>query len=152
MRATPALIAVRDTTGGRPLATTAERAPLEATRLLGAAAIFVAGGVHLYLYAANDFRAIPTIGTLFLLNAIIAGLIGLGLLASRSLLGALLGIGFAVTSLLAFVISAEHGLFGWKDTVWTGTWQEAALASEAAAALLLTAYVVLGLRRAYATR
>jgi hypothetical protein len=39
---------------------------------LGAIAILVIGAVHLELWLWHGYRSIPTIGTLFLLNAIVA--------------------------------------------------------------------------------
>src|SRR5947209_11583148 len=49
-------------------------------RVLGALALLAVGGVHLQQYAGADFKTVPTIGTLFLLNAIASGLVGLALL------------------------------------------------------------------------
>lgn len=112
---------------------------MSTSRFLGALAVVATGAVHLYLYAADDFRAIPTIGTLFLLNAVAGFVLGAALLVIRSPLAPVAGIGFALATLVAFVISAVHGLFGWQDVEWTGTWQLAAGLSEVAAVALLGA-------------
>jgi hypothetical protein len=108
------------------------------TRVIAALAVWAAGAVHLYLWDAQDYRAIPTIGTLFLLNGIAAGLIGLALLATANPLVLLAGIGYAATTLIAFAISATSGLFGWTET-WAGSAQEAAGAAELVALGLLLA-------------
>src|SRR5436309_225594 len=94
-------------------------------RVLGALALLSVGAVHLqqYLYL---YSAIPTIGTLFVLNFVGATAIGLGLLAPvERLLGSL---GGAVVSLLAlggivqaatafvFLLIAERTpLFGFQE-------------------------------------
>ncbi len=120
-----------------------------ATRIVAALAIWAAGAVHLYLWDAQDYRSIPTIGTLFLLNGITAGVIGLSLLATANPLVLLAGIGYAATTLIAFVISATSGLFGWQE-VWSGAAQEAAGVAELVALgllLLVTASKVKASRR-----
>ena len=55
---------------------------LRAMRLFGALAILAVGAVHLQQYIGADYRAIPTIGTLFLLNAIVSAVVGIGLLVT----------------------------------------------------------------------
>jgi len=98
---------------------------VSASRIVAALAISAAGAVHLYLWDAQDYRSIPTIGTLFPLNGIAAGLIGLSLIASGNPLVLLAGIRYEAATLIALVISATSGLFGWME-VWTGSAQEAA--------------------------
>lgn len=96
-----------------------------AARLLGALALLAVGAVHLQQYEYL-YSAIPTIGTLFLLNFAGATLIGLGLLAPlERLLGrlggaavALLALGGAVQAATAFVfllISERTPLFGFME-------------------------------------
>src|SRR6476661_4335657 len=53
---------------------------MRAARLLGALSILGVGAVHLQQYSGNGYSTVPTIGTLFLLNAISAGVVGFGLL------------------------------------------------------------------------
>ena len=79
---------------------------------------------NLWLYAHDDYRSIHVIGPLFLLNGIAAALIAGGLLLRGALSLALAGIGYALATLIAFVISATSGLFGWQK-VWSGTAQAA---------------------------
>jgi hypothetical protein len=88
------------------------------------------------LYAHDGYSSIHVIGPLFLMNGIAAALIRAALLISGALLLALAGIGYAVATLVAFVVSATNGLFGWQE-VWSGTPQAVAGFSELAAVLLL---------------
>ncbi|HEU5477942.1 MAG TPA: hypothetical protein VFU64_08995 [Gaiellaceae bacterium] len=96
-----------------------------AARFLGAVSLLAVGAVHLQQYEFL-YSAIPTIGTLFLLNFAGATLIGLGLLAPlERLLGrlgnaavALLALGGAVQAATAFVfllISERTPLFGFME-------------------------------------
>ena len=92
---------------------------------LAATACYVAGGlllvwsayVHFHLWGETDgYRSIPTIGPLFLLQSIAGLVIGLGVIAVRRVWAAVIGVGFALSTLAGFVISVAHGLFGFKDS------------------------------------
>jgi hypothetical protein len=111
----------------------------------GAAALLIAaaGAIHLYLWF-DYFHRVHVIGALFLLNAAAGLALGAALLASRKTLVLLLAGGYAVGTLVAFVISTRWGLFGYRETFW-GSWQEAAGGLELAAALLV-ALLVAGFR------
>ena len=104
--------------------------------LLAAIAILVTGAVHLELWLWHGYRGIPTVGTLFLLNAISAAVIAVGLIWRGGRLIELAGLGYAATTLAAFFISVYHGLFGFIDTL-HGTPQAVAGFAEAAAIVLL---------------
>lgn len=106
------------------------------TRTVAALAILAAGAVHLYLYSAQDYRNIHVIGPLFLLNGIAAAAIGLALLATANALALLAGVGYAATTLIAFLVSVTSGLFGWTET-WSGTPQAVAGFTEIGALVLL---------------
>ena len=54
---------------------------LAISRLVGALALLATGGIHLEQYIVDDYRAIPTIGLLFLLNFIGGTVLGLYFLA-----------------------------------------------------------------------
>src|SRR5205814_1441212 len=92
----------------------------------------------LYLYAADGYHSIHVIGPLFLVNAIVAAAIGIALLVSGASLVLLAGIAYSAATLVAFVISATSGLFGWKE-VWSGTAQAVAGFTELGALILLLA-------------
>jgi hypothetical protein len=124
---------------------------LGVTRVAGALALLVAGGIHLEQYTAGHFSVVPTIGELFLVNFISATLLGLWLLAPvprahrRTLLladcvVAAAGLGVAGGALIALLISETQPLFGFMEN---GYRLEAviALASEAATIVLLGAFL-----------
>jgi hypothetical protein len=133
---------------------------LHAARLFGALSILAVGGVHLQQYAGADYSVIPTVGTLFLLNAIGAGVVGLGLLLPfRAVLGdrggslavgmlAAAGVAIAVGSLVALFISETGTLFGFSEYGGFRSVIVVAVATEAAATLILTPLAVFGIARA----
>jgi hypothetical protein len=136
---------------------------MRAARLLGALSILGVGAVHLQQYSGNGYSTVPTIGTLFLLNAISAGVVGFGLLLPlERLLGrrrgnaavgilALAGIAIAVGSLIALFISESSTLFGFSEGGYR-TVIDIAIAVEAVAAVLLTPLAAVSIRRARARK
>ncbi len=104
-------------------------------RLAGALLVLATGAVHLYLYF-DYFHLIPVVGVLFLLNAVAAAVIGALLLVSARPLVVLAGIGFAAATLVFFLLSVYHGLFGYTEHL-RGGWQEAAGGIELAAIVVL---------------
>ena len=83
---------------------------------LGAVAIIVIGAVHLELWAWHGYRNVHIIGPLFLLNAIGAAGLAVLLAVRGGLLAELGGIGFAASTLAAYLISVHRGLFGFIET------------------------------------
>ena len=123
------------------------------TRLVSALALLSTGAIHIQQYYVADYRVIPTIGTLFLLNFIGATVLGLYLLvparadAGRrrrlaDALAALGGLGLAATSLIALFVSEQTPLFGFMEH---GYRLEilVAIISEAVAAVALVAFLAL---------
>ena len=117
---------------------------------IGALAVLATGLVHLQEYSSDGYSAIPTIGTLFLLNFIGATIVGLGLLFPvklitrfagmiRTLL-ALAGIGIAASSLVALWISEQSSLFGFGERGYGPTIVQAIVA-EGVAVLSLSVYL-----------
>ncbi len=102
--------------------------------VLTALSVLISAVLHLYLWF-DGYRDVDKIGPAFLLNAaggvVIAGL----LLAWRHWGPALLAVGFGLSTLGAFVISATVGLFGLEES-WTGWAVWTAAASEVAAIIL----------------
>ena len=95
-------------------------------RHLGALSILAVGVDHIEQYSVDSYSAIPTIGTLFLLNFVSAVPVALGLAAPlRRVAGrwanamwallALSGLGMAVGSLAGLLISESGGLFGFME-------------------------------------
>src|SRR5947199_693866 len=127
--------------------------PWLVARALGALAVLAVGAVHLQ-QDLELYYAIPTIGTLFVLNFAGATAIGLGLLAPvERLLGArsgrpatallaLAGIGLAATSFAFLAISEQTPLFGFMEPGYDPTAILASRVAEAAAILLLGGFLV----------
>ena len=114
----------------------------DALRHLGALATVVVGAVHLQQYA--DFMAdVPTIGVLFLLNGLGAGVLAVVLVSRRPILGALGAIGLSASALVAVLISmTDAGLFDYTEPTFR-TAVVIAVAAEAAAVVLLGAYLAM---------
>jgi len=106
------------------------RRPVQLTsvaRAVSVLALAAVGGDHLYVYAIEHYSAIPTIGTLFLVNAIggfalaAALLVPLPRLASRSraaqLTAGLAGAGITLAggALVALFVSENTPLFGFME-------------------------------------
>jgi hypothetical protein len=119
---------------------------------LGAASLVVSGVDHLDQYYANDYRSVPTIGRLFVLNFVSAVVVAAGLIAPIGLVAkrhanairavlAVAGIGIAVLSLGALFISESSSLFGFTENGYREP-IVVAIASEVAAALFLIIYLV----------
>jgi hypothetical protein len=120
-----------------------------AARALGALATLAVGAVHLQQYA-KFYSAVPTIGTLFVLNFIGATVIGIALLApieriAGRLAGTLLAlaaIGLATTSFVFLFISERTPLFGFMEPGYDPTAIAAARISEAVTVVLLGVFLV----------
>lgn len=82
-------------------------------RTIGAALLAVSGGVHGYLYAAEDYRAIPTVGPLFLVATVVAGLLAVAVVLARRPVVDLVGAAFALSVLGAYLVTllVPTGLF-----------------------------------------
>ena len=125
-------------------------------RYLGAGALLGVGIDHIQQYFGASYSAIPTIGTLFALNFASAVLLAAGLIApverlfpraGKAMLGVLAasGIGVAMGSLIALLVSEQTPLFGFMEY----GYRQAIVISivlEVATALLLGAFL-LGLVR-----
>jgi hypothetical protein len=100
---------------------------LNTMRRLGAVTLLIVGAVHLQQYVANDYSVLPTIGPLFLLNAVGAGIVAISLLAPiERMLGdrqadlavgllAVVALAIAVGSLVALFIAESQPLFGFME-------------------------------------
>jgi hypothetical protein len=97
-----------------------------AARYLGALTLLGVGVDHLEQYYNDFYSAIPTIGTLFVLNFAAAALVAIGLVVpierlaggrSRSVLAlfAVGGIAVAAGSLAGLLVSESGGLFGFME-------------------------------------
>ncbi len=132
---------------------------LKIMRRLGAITLIVVGAVHLQQYIGNDYSVLPTIGPLFLLNAIGAGIVAICLLApiermlgdrqAQLAAGLLAGVGLAIAigSLVALFIAESQPLFGFMEDGYD-TPILIAIVSEALTTILLAPVAVTSLRRA----
>lgn len=89
----------------------------DALRLVAVALLLAEGGIHLQQYE-GPLNAVPTISTLFVLNAVAAGAIALALAGSRglvSVLGSLAGLGLTLGALVSLAISRAGTLFEYSE-------------------------------------
>jgi hypothetical protein len=121
-------------------------------RLLAAASLLAIGGVHIQQYIVQDYRVIPTIGPLFLLNFIGGTVLGLyflvpvGRRAGRIRLlidavAALSGWLLAAGALVGLLVSEHTPLFGFMEHGYRFA-IVFAIASEAVAMVALTILLV----------
>jgi hypothetical protein len=116
---------------------------------------FVGGGllvlwsayIHFHLWnESQGYRHISIIGPLFLLQSIGGLVVALAIVAARRVWAALCGIGYAIATLVGFLLSVDltDGLFNFKET-WAAPFAHQALGVEIAivAVLALTAVLCL---------
>jgi len=112
------------------------------------AAVAAAGSstIHIHLWATG-YKHLPTIGPLFLMQSISGWLLAVILVvARRSVLVPLAAAGFLVSTAAGMVLSAEVGLFGFKDS-FSAPWAKTSLAIELAGALIAMSAAALQWRR-----
>ncbi len=117
-------------------------------RYTAIALLLVEGGIHLQQYVGT-LNEVPTINTLFLLNAVSAAVIALVLSVSSgpvSVAASLAGIGLTLGALVSLAISRADTLFDYSEPTLRAAVTFATIA-ELAAVIVLAAYVVLSLRR-----
>jgi hypothetical protein len=124
----------------------------QASRYLGALAVFATGVAHIEQYAVDNYSTVPTIGTLFLLNFVAAIVIAVGLIAPlgrvtgpytevvRAAL-AVGGIGLGILSLAGLFVSESSGLFGFVEHGYRMA-IVVAIAVEVATIIFLVAFLV----------
>ncbi|MGN6867014.1 MAG: hypothetical protein ACTHMY_01285 [Solirubrobacteraceae bacterium] len=135
---------------------------MQIMRRIGVLAILVTGAVHLQQYL-GDYQSIPTIGPLFLLNAIGSGVIAVGLLLPVERwfgerrggiavgLLALGGVAIGLGALISLYIAETSTLFGFSEgTLETVMW--IAIVAEAAAVFTLGPVALANLGRSSTTR
>jgi hypothetical protein len=132
---------------------------LTTMRRLGAITLLIVGAVHLQQYIGNDYSVLPTIGPLFLLNAIGAGIVAIGLLAPiERMLGdrhahlatgllTVVALAIAVGSLVALFIAESQPLFGFMENGYD-TPILIAIAAEALTTILLVPVAIRSLQGA----
>jgi hypothetical protein len=120
---------------------------------LAATAGFISGGllvlwsayIHFHLWDESDgYRHISIIGPLFLLQSMGGFVLALVILAARRVWTAICGIGYALSTLVGFLLAVElaNGLFNFKET-WAAPFAGQALAIEIAIVVVLALTAVL---------
>ena len=128
-----------------------DRGALRATgglRLLAVALLLAEGAVHLQ-QVEGPLKAVPTINTLFVLNAVGAAATALVLAGSRervAVLAALAGLSLTLTALVSLAISRVSTLFDYSEPTLRPAVTLAALV-ELAAVLALAGFVLARLRQ-----
>jgi hypothetical protein len=108
----------------------------------GSAMLAASAVLHFQLWDSEGYRHIPTIGPLFLAQAIAGAVLALGTAAFRRLLLVASSAGLVISSIGALLISIWWGLFGWQETA-GAPYVGLAFAVEATAAVFLGAATVL---------
>lgn len=121
--------------------------------LTWAGSLLVVGSavLHFDLWWHHGYRNIPTIGPLFLAQAVVGVLLALWTSVSRKLLLLLAEAGFALSTAGGLIISVNFSLFNWQETMSGPSWLSLAF-EFAAAAVLLSSSVLLALSMAEAAR
>jgi hypothetical protein len=108
--------------------------------LLGGALLIGAGYIHFQLWGDKGYRHIPIIGPLFIMQSVSALILGLAAIFTRRLLIAIFGLGLAVLTVVGFLISVSHGVFGFQDS-WLAPDAHLAFIVEATAAVVFLATI-----------
>jgi hypothetical protein len=109
-----------------------------------ATAAYVVGGlllvwsayIHVRLWKSEGYRHIPTIGSLFIVQSIVGMAMGVAVVAVRRVWVAVLGAGFAISTMVGFLLSVVIGLFGFQDT-WSAPFAKQAFLIESASIVAL---------------
>ena len=104
-------------------------------RVVAAAAILVGGWVHLSLWQEYG-STIPTVGPMFVMDAIFSVFIAAALLVADDLFVLVVGIGFQAGALVALAMSYYSSLFGFHNPV-ISTDSVVAIVSETLALVIL---------------
>jgi predicted lipoprotein with Yx(FWY)xxD motif len=115
-------------------------------RVAGALLLVVSACIHLGLYLTG-YRSIPTIGWLFLVQAVVAFILAVGALVTHGRLVAVAGAAFALSTLGCYLLAVWIGLFGFRE-IRTRAGIAAGLIEVAAFATLALAVAITGTRPA----
>jgi hypothetical protein len=116
--------------------------------VIGAVLTILSGLLHLKLWGgATGYHVLPTIGPLFLVQAITGVAFGLVLLVSRRLLMVLASAALMAGTAVGLILTVDIGLFGFQES-WSAPYAKSSLVEEiVGAVLLLIAAVPLYLAR-----
>lgn len=120
MNAKVATTTISDTTKAPKTVVTRTMNAKVATNLLiwvGSGLVFVSATFHFHLWDSDGYNEIPTIGPLFLMQAIVGWLLAVTTSAVRHWALVLLEAGFALATVGGLLISVNVGLFGFQDSM-----------------------------------
>ncbi|MBF6557442.1 MAG: hypothetical protein IVW52_15020 [Acidimicrobiales bacterium] len=121
----------------RPTGSVTRRAMVTIAMVIGAALVAATSAIHLHLWATG-YRAIPTIGPLFLVQGVVGAILAVVLAASRRLFAVVAAAGFMVATIGGLLLSVYVGLFGFMDSL-AAPFAGLSLAGESVGALMLAA-------------
>jgi hypothetical protein len=99
-----------------PAGSAARRDGITLGIVIGSALLAASSAIHLELWSTG-YRTIPTIGPLFLAQAIAGALLAVLLLFSRRLLMVAAAAGFMIATIGGLLLSVYVGLFGFMDSL-----------------------------------
>jgi hypothetical protein len=120
-----------------PSGSAARRGGITLGIVLGSALLAQSSAIHLELWSMG-YRSIPTIGPLFLMQAIAGILLAGLLLLSRRLLVVAAAAGFMIATIGGLLLSVSVGLFGFMDSL-AAPYAGLSLGVESAGAVVLAA-------------
>ena len=117
---------------------TAAPGPLLPWRAAGGLALAATGAVHGYLYGPGAYRAVPTVGPLFLATVVAAAALAVSVPLARRPIVDVAGAGFAMSVLVAYCLTLllPQGLFLFEEPSVSAA-GAVSMASEVAAAVAL---------------
>jgi hypothetical protein len=106
--------------------------------LVGALLLLWSSYIHFHLWDSVGYRSIPTIGDLFVVQAISGLLLGILVIVVRRVWVALAGIGFALSTMAGFLLCVllPKGLFNFKES-WLAPFAKQAFFTEIAVICVL---------------
>jgi len=120
----------------------APRATAAVTSVTGGLLLAWSAYLHFHLWQSAGYRHIPTIGTLFILQAMTGFVLAFVTIVVRRAWAAFVGAGFSASTAAGLLVSIYHGLFGFKDS-WAAPFARLTFAIELIALVLLSLSVVL---------
>jgi hypothetical protein len=121
---------------GRPTSTGAVATTV--ALVAGGALLIWSAYIHFHLWQTVGYKHIPTIGPLFIVQSSAGLVLGLLVVAVRRVWAAVLGMGFALSTIggFLFTVALPKGLFNFKES-WSAPFAHQAFAIEVAATVVL---------------
>ena len=103
--------------------------------IAAAGTVAVSAAVHLHLWSSG-YRNLPTVGALFLLQAVAGFFLSAVLILTRRVWAAVLSFGLICATIAGFFMALYVGLFGFRDS-WSAPFAGMAFVSEVVSGVLL---------------